>query len=351
MLVGTIDDLHTICRDILQFYMGGTHIIMKRKLRKNLSRFFVGAAALSMIFTATSCGKDNGNIEVTVITKKPSGAYWETIMKGALDAGEEMGIDVVFKSVENETQIDEQKQLVIDAGANGTDAIVLAPCTATDLNEAINAVSEKGIPVVTIDSDAPESERKCCISTQNKSAGSIAARAASDIIGGEGEIGIIGNTATAQTVIDRIGGFVDQLNGVDGIKVLDPRYCDGDKEKAASLAKELIQSNKNLKLIFSTNETSTLGICSAIEELGRSNDVQVVGFDCSSPVVGYINDGVVDATVVQNPYNMGYLGVRNAYKAYNGEEISSILDTGATLVTGSNINDDDIGFLINPMGN
>lgn len=322
---------------------------MNGKLKKNLNRFFVGAAAMSMLLASAGCGNENA-ANITVITKKPSGAYWETIMKGALDAGEEMGINVTFQSVENETKIDEQIQCVIDAAANGADAIVLAPCTATDLNEAINSANEKGIPVITIDSDAKDSARKSCISTQNKAAGSIAARSVSGLIGGSGQVGIMGNTATAQTVIERIEGFVDQLDDPD-IEVLEPLYCDGDKDKATSLAKELIQENPDLKLIFSTNETSTLGICAAIEELDYADKVQVIGFDCSDPVVGYIRDGVVDATVVQNPYNMGYLGVRNAYKAYEGMEISSVLDTGATLVTIDNIDQEEIQFLINPMGN
>ena len=104
-----------------------------------------------------------------------------------------------------------------------------------------------------------------------------------------------------------------------------------------------------ISLIYGTNETSTLGVCDALEERGLAGQIKVVGFDCSPTIAEYIDKGTVNASVVQNPYNMGYLGVRYAKKLINGENISTVLDTGATLVDSENLHDENIEFLINPL--
>ena len=84
--------------------------------------------------------------------------------------------------------------------------------------------------------------------------------------------------------------------------------------------------------------------------MGVADSVQVVGFDCPAEVIKYIDNGVLDGTMVQNPYNMGYLGVRYANKMLNGESITSLLDTGAVLVNKDNFSDDNIQLLVYPLG-
>jgi len=106
-----------------------------------------------------------------------------------------------------------------------------------------------------------------------------------------------------------------------------------------------------LKLIFGTNETATLGVCDAVKEKGKGNEVSVIGFDCSKEVQDYMADDIIDGTIVQNPYNMGYLGVRNAQKFLDGDFVPNEIDTGVTLVNKENIKDEKIKFLINPLGN
>ena len=140
-------------------------------------------------------------------------------------------------------------------------------------------------------------------------------------------------------------------SGKSGLRVLESKNGESNVQQSREAAVQLIKENPDLKLIYTTNLPGTMGACQAIEELGKANDVMLVGFDCFDGAAAYIESGVLDAVVTQNPYNMGYLGVRYARKLLRGEAVAKQVDTGATLITADNLHDEDIQFLIDPAGN
>ena len=257
-------------------------------------------------------------------------------------------------------------------------------------------------PVLTIDSDVSFEGRSTCISTQNLSAGAIAARAAANFVDGSGEVGIICHKANAQTAIERKGGFVDEIegssqkadtpkndppkndvpddvpsdvpgdtpdgeapavpeapaapaeetqsSGYPGMKIVETKYCEGNIELSKAGTIQLLSEHPDLKVIYATNQPGTVGACQAIDELGRADDITLVGFDYFDGADAYIQSGVLDAVIAQNPYNMGYLGVRYAKRLIDGETIAASVDTGATLITADNLQDADIRWLVDPTG-
>ena len=133
--------------------------------------------------------------------------------------------------------------------------------------------------------------------------------------------------------------------------VVATQYCDNDLETAKLQTTAIIKNHPEVKLIYGTNENSTTGICDAVAELGKTGEIKVIGFNASDKEVAYIQDGTLCGTIVQNPYNMGYLGVKYAASAAKGETASlqSEMITSVTLVTNENLNNEDIRFLINPV--
>ncbi len=322
---------------------------MQKKYKKFLKRLLLCSMSAAMMLLPTGCGKSSDRLEVAVIAKKNTGDYWARIKKGAFEAGEEMDIKVTYDSPENESEIQQQVELFSDIAEKGVDAIVLAPSDTDALNEVIKEADSNGIPVITIDSDVSGTERKSCISTMNKSGGAIAGRAAKSLVGEQGQVAIISNVTTAQNTIERIEGFKEAVAN-SGLEIVgDIQYCEGDREKAKAQALDFIANYPDLSLIYGVNESSTLGICDAVSEKGLSGKIKVVGFDCSPTLAEFMRNGTASATVVQNPYNMGYLGVRYAKKLVEGEKIAPVLDTGATLVTPENIDEENIQLLIEPV--
>lgn len=118
-------------------------------------------------------------------------------------------------------------------------------------------------------------------------------------------------------------------------KLLDP---DGDG----------VADETGIRLIYATNTNTTLGACQAIDKLNLADTVSVVGFNSSEEELAYLKTGVLDATIVQNPYIMGYLGVTYAKKLVDGDKITKNINTGVTLLTAENINDDYIQILLYP---
>lgn len=334
---------------------------MKRNKKRLLSFFTLGAVAMSLV-TAGGCGKKDERTYVAVVSKSRD-QYWDATKKGVEDAGEEMNIKVTYDASEKEDS-SAQVKYVNSAISNKADAIVIAPVEDTDeLADALKKAQSNGISIITIDSDVREEARSTCISTNNTYGGAIAARKAAEILGGHGNIGIITHIPTSSTAIERKGGFVSQIEeyneeaGEEVFKIVSSESGDGDIEKSREAALKIIKEYPDVDAIFAANQGSTIGACLAVEELGKADDIQIIGFDSFNKGDGfesaetYAENDVLDGFIVQNPYNMGYLGVRYAKDMVDGQTITTAIDTGAILVTKDNIHDSDIKLIMNPMGN
>ena len=390
-------------------------------MKSHWNRVLAGTLALTMLGMTGCVQKPKSAGASVYVIVKSADPYWDTTKAGALDAGEEMDLNVTFEAPETEAELDVQIEMVEDAINAGAKAIVLAALDTDALNDTLAKAQEANIHVLTIDSDVSFEGRRACISTQNYAAGAIAARYAASLMNENGNLAIISHSETAQTALERVDGFTDEINGTgtpavpngkemrltgldsgalpivplengqppagrfpteeqpqgetqpyakpetlpysgsnaDGytsqtghpeITVTETRVCNSNVQQAFEETKQLIKENPDIKLIYATNQPGTVGACQAIEELGAANTVQLVGFDYFDGADGYIESGVLDGVISQNPYNMGYLGVRYAKKLIEGNAVAESVDTGATLITAENLNDEDIRFLVNPTG-
>ncbi|MDE6677664.1 MAG: substrate-binding domain-containing protein, partial [Ruminococcus sp.] len=199
--------------------------------------------------------------------------------------------------------------------------------------------------------------------TNNIYGGAISARKMAEILGGRGNIGIITHNPTSPTAVERKSGFISQLEKYNEeseetlFNIIATENGNGDIEQSKESAIQLINDNPDIDAIYATNQGGTIGACMAVDELGKADTVQVIGFDSFNKGDGfssakdYCENDVLDGFIVQNPYNMGYLGVRYARDIIDGQNIASSIDTGATLVTKDTINDSDVQLIMNPMGN
>ncbi len=369
---------------------------------KKLFRSLAFTAAIASLAMSLGCGEGKEEVDdrlyVAVIAKGSNSDYWDTVKKGSDEAGEEMNVRTSFSAPSGQSVVDSQKELVNQAVADGANAIVIAPISYDAINDALEAADKAGVPILTIDSDTSFANVKAKVTTNNDSAGAIAAMHARDIIGGKGKIAIINHSEEMQTTT-RINGFTVELTGKtieeliaegsteelkagreeaqpedtaqtdentddenadeaddkkepepDGIRIIENIYCGGVQERAKEETMKLISEHPDLKLIYSTNEPATIGVCQGIEEMHAQDQVQVVGFDCPFQLIKCIEDGTLDGTIVQDPYTMGYNGVTFAMKIAGGSFVDPMFDTGATFVNSENINSPYVQKLIYPLG-
>lgn len=327
------------------------------RAKHNYIKTFLLIMMILVCALGTGCGQDESLEQqkkryIAVICKGSQHEFWKTVEQGAKDAGEELNIRITFEAPEDESQIDVQIAMVEKAIENEADAIVLAPLDTDALNDVINKAVSKGIPVLTFDSDVTTKSRVATIGTDNKSAGAIAARNAAEMMKGKGKVAVVSFVEGAQTAIARNNGFINEMKSKyrGDIEVVGVTYCNGDPELAKKQALEFLDKYPDLKCIYGANEGCAVGVAAAIEERNLQDRVLVIGFDSSDAEVAYLESGAIDGMMVQNPYNMGYLGVRNVNKVLDGKTIDEKIDTGATYVNGENLYDEDTQWLLYPLG-
>lgn len=331
------------------------------RLRK-LTTIVAGALLVPAILFG--CGKSGGAEEgkggepsekgekyVAVISKGYQHEFWKTVESGAKKAGEECGIKVTFEGPDNETMVDKQIEMVENAITKKANAILLAPLDSKALIPVVEKAKEKGIEVLTFDSDLDSDIQKSFIATDNKAAGAIAAKEMAELIGKEGEVAIVAHNEGTSTAQDRRDGFKEEIEkNYKDIKIVSIQYSDGDHAKALAKATDIMTSNPNLKGLYATNEGAAIGVATAVKEKGKTGDLKLVGFDSSDQEIKFLEEEVITGFVVQNPYNMGYLGVKSAFDILEGKSIDKRIDTGATYVSKDNMNDEAIQKLLYPFG-
>ncbi|MBQ3918060.1 MAG: substrate-binding domain-containing protein [Oscillospiraceae bacterium] len=341
---------------------------MNRKKHGLFSRIAAGALALSLAAVSSGCQQQNqSNGTIAVIAQAQGVQFWDLLQVGAVEGASELGYEISYASTAKASDIDGQRTLMQQAIANGVKGIIIAPNSPTDLNSEFERAYANDIPVITVSSNATYPGIRSYIGSDNVSAGQIAGRQLAEELGQGGEIAIISHSATAQNAQGRVQGFEDSIALLNkqakmtlGERATDfsdiwtvsvKESSDGTREGTEEVANKVMKEHPNVKLIFATNENSTLGVCDAVSNAQKAGDIKIIGFNSNEAEISYIKTGVLTGTMVQSPYNMGYLGVRYIDKMLNGEEIRESYDTGAMYVSSRNINDDVVQLWIHPEQN
>ncbi|MDR2095237.1 MAG: ABC transporter substrate-binding protein [Treponema sp.] len=277
----------------------------------------------------------DGKIKVIFIAMDSIDEHWLKVKAGTEDKAKELGnIDLSFNAPPGKVDANIQLQMVEDAITKKMDAILLAPLDRDALSPGVDRAKAAGIKVIIIDSAVSTSNYDAFLSTDNGAAGRTAADQLAKLINERGKIAIINAQPGAATAMIRENDFRDQITKkYPNITIVGTQYSDGDKTKALNIATDFMTANPDLAGIYATNEGSTVGAGNAIEQAGKAGVIKFVGFDWSADTKALIERGALQATMVQNPYQMGYLGVQAAVDAYNGKAVQKAVDTGVTVAT------------------
>ncbi|HOQ32362.1 MAG TPA: ABC transporter substrate-binding protein [Candidatus Hydrogenedens sp.] len=287
-------------------------------------------------------------LEIAVIPKSFSHQFWLTVKAGAEQAGKELGVKIVWQGTAKETEIEQQINIVQDMINRGVSAIVLAASDANALIGIVETAVNKGIPVITIDSGVNSDKPMSFVATDNVAGAKIAAQTLAKLIGEEGEVGLIPFVAGAATSEMRERGFKEGISAYPNIKLVSTLYSDSNVAKAMDVTNDMLTSFPNIKGIFAANESSAVGCAQAIRSKGKAGQIKIVAFDAAEEEIQALKEGVIQALIVQNPFKMGYLGVKSAYDAIQGKPVEKRIDTGVTIVTPENMNDPEIQKILNP---
>lgn len=274
--------------------------------------------------------------------------YWSQVEQGVKAAGKALGVETRF-FVPQKEDINAQLQMLESFIAQGFDGIAIAPSDPNAIIPAIKKALELGIPVITLDTDSPESGRYVYIGTDNYQAGYIAGTIMKKILDGKGKVVIGTGSLTAMNSLQRIQGFKDAIKGTE-IKVLDILNDEEDGARALSLAESALNAHPDLDAFFGVYAYNGPSQALAVKNAGKVGKVKIVCFDTTPDILQYVKEGVIDATMGQRPYMMGYLsvvvlylmnkiGVTNTLMMLPKVDGDYIIDTGVDVVTPNNLNE------------
>jgi ribose transport system substrate-binding protein len=316
--------------------------------RSSLRRSFLILLSL-LLFQACAKKEESEKLSILVSPKGLEHAFWLTVKAGADSAGKEFNVDVIWRGPTRETDVPAQISILEDYINKRVDAIVLA---ATDAKGIIPYVQEAviaKIPVITIDSGVESDLPLSFVATDNIAAARRAAQTLAQLIGDKGEVACIPFVPGAATSVMREQGFCDEIKHHPGIRLVALEYSQSDVATAMAVTEDILTAHHDLAGIFGANEASALGIMQAIRSRGLAGKVKVVGFDASDNEIQALRDGLVQALIVQDPFKMGYLGVRYAVDAVHGKSVPKRVDTGVYVVTRENLDSPEIQKLLHPL--
>lgn len=291
--------------------------------------------------------------QMRTILVSPKGlvhSFWLTVRAGADKAGEDFGARIIWKGPALETDIAGQISIIEDYINRNIDAIVMAACDTKALIPVIQKAVDKRIPVIIFDSGVDSDLPLSFVATDNEAGAYQGGEMLVKLIGGKGEVACIPFVPGAATSILREKGFKAALAKYPEVKLVATQYSQSEVATAMAVTENILTAHPDLAGIFAANEAGAIGAYQALKARGLLGRVKLVGFDASPNEIAMLQSGGIQALVVQNPFAMGYLGVKAALDALNGKKVAKRIDTGVTLVTMDNFNDPKVQRLLYPLG-
>lgn len=299
---------------------------------------FILYIALSLFYSQRIPEKPNVEAPVEIVLKSIQTDpmdFWDVAIRGINEASREFGLEVHISGPRYEREINRQIRILEQVIEQQPPLIILAANDYRRLAEPLERAAELGVPVITFDSGVDSAVPVSFIATDNVEAGKKAGAEMKRLIADNPrkEIAIVSHIRETATAIEREAGVRQALEGEN---IIGTWFCDVDEDIAYEITLELL-NNPDLGGIVALNEVAALGVARGIDARNAKERVYAVGFDNAIRELFYLEQGVLKATVVQRPYNMGYLSVKTAADLLRGKEVEKFIDTGSILITVENM--------------
>ena len=278
---------------------------------------------------------------ILVVPKGMRAEFWKRIRKGALQAGMDRGVEVLFRGPHGSDNHGGQLQIILQTGIDeGVDAIVLAPNHGSKAAEVLGQAAAKGIKIVLIDSDMEFENRVSFVGSDNDRAGRDAAKFLLSQVAPGSTVLLLRYLRDNPSTDKREKGFVEMAGKTrPPCRVVIGDYGGVSVGEAYKNTWAAFMNNPEISAIFSPGEATTLGALRAVDDLKRDSllrhPVAMVGFDDADGIRRALKDGTLQGAMFQNPFQIGYLGVSAACDAIEGKPVETRIVTETRLVTGA----------------
>ncbi len=307
----------------------------------------LGLVAVTMSVLVGCSRHDNNEryILVTVLSKLP---YWKTAAAGLSKAGAQYGVKVDVRGPETYDVQAEVKEFR-DAMALKPAGILVSVADTAAMQPVINEAIEAGIPVITIDADAPASKRLYFIGTNNLQAGRLGGQRVIDKLHGKGNV--VFYTMPQTNLDERLKGYKDVFADHPGIKVVEVFNIKGESGNAFDRTQHWLTEKgvDHIDAFVCLDSSAGKDVAEAVKRNNASDRI-VIAMDTEKETLELIKNGGIDSTIAQKPYTMAFYGLKalddihhypvDLKKDYGTDSFSPFprfVDTGVSLVDKVNV--------------
>jgi ribose transport system substrate-binding protein len=317
---------------------------------QKLNIFVFVTAILTLLTSCTYTeprAKEHADFKIVVIGKSVH-PYWSNVEAGVQAAAKDLGLSdgqAVFFVPPTE-DVTKQIEIVETCIAQGVTGIAVAPADPSALEPVMKKAADAGIIVTTLDTPpVDDSVSLVYIGTDNYAAGRTAGEEMIKLLPEGGAVGIGRGSDTALNALQRTKGFKDAVAGT-GIETLEPVNDKEDAALALELANSVLLGNPDLAGAFGVYAYNGPAWATAIEETERKDQTRLICFDATMDIINNIKEGVIDATVAQREFDMGYKSVQLIYLIFTeGQDaalgelgvVDGVIETGVDVITQANL--------------
>ncbi len=295
-------------------------------------------------------------LSIGVIPKGTTHEFWNAIHAGAVKAERELNangvkVTITWKGPLREDDREQQVQVVEGFLSQGVSGLVLAPLDEKALVRPVEEAKRAGIPTVVIDSGLASREIVSFVATDNVKGGELAADRMGTLLGGKGKVLLLRYQEGSASTTEREVGFLNRLKEkFPGITLISSdQYAGPTRDTGKRASENLLNRYANdIQGVFCVNESSTHGMLLALQDIGKAGKISFIGFDASQTFIDAIEAGQMHGLVVQNPMNMGYLGVLRMVDHLQGKPVDARIDTGVWMITKENLKEPATAELLHP---
>jgi len=275
--------------------------------------------------------------------------FWSAVEKGAQEAGNKLGAEVIVKAPPSETNVAVQIRLLAALGSQGIQALVIAPTNKDTLAAPVAALAAKGVKIVVIDSPLTGSGDAPFVGTNQNACGEAAGRLLARLIGDSDELSVLKHIQNNAATEEREAGALTALRAAHpGLPVHSDVYASSEAGAEAERCAFLLEKHPGTKAILAAGTPGTMAMLNLLSAR-KGPPIRFVGFgfNLNPQVAAAIAGGTMDGWVAQLPQDVGYKGVQAAADLLAGRAVPPVVSTDFIVVTKDNLQDPKVQALLN----
>lgn len=268
---------------------------------------------------------------LVLIPEEMDNPYWHLVEKGAKAAAEKYHVAVEYNGPQ-QTDMDQHMQVVEEAIASKVDGIITQGLYPKKTESVIDQAVQQGIPVVTVDTDAPASQRAAYVGTNNFESGVLAGKTLIRAMRGEAKVGVITGSFASANQQARVDGFKAALKKAPGVQIVEIEESNITQVQAAEKTYEILKNHPDVNAFFGTSALDGLGISAVTTSYVPGKHIYVLAYDSLADTLNEIKKGTIDQTISQAPYEMGYQSVELMVDILNGKQVPKLNYTDLNVI-------------------